>query len=190
MVAGIACRNGIAVRVPETPCMTKNFHASAFSHSRTPRLCVSFALSRAFLRHKKIPRPACARRATRFTFAVPLVSLIVDFNSYFASVEQQEQPALRGRPVAVVPMLADTTCAIAASYEAKRFGVKTGTPRAMIVKLNEAANKAVLDRAVRDHFLKVGLVLKGGTPEEYTAIIKNEIDAYAKVIKERNLVIE
>jgi tripartite-type tricarboxylate transporter receptor subunit TctC len=70
------------------------------------------------------------------------------------------------------------------------FGVKTGTPRAMINKLNEAANKAVQDRAVRDHFLKVGLVLKGGTPEEYTAIIKNEIDAYAKVIKERNLVIE
>ena len=58
---------------------------------------------------------------------MPLASLIVDFNSYFASVEQQEQPALRGRPVAVVPMLADSTCAIAASYEAKKFGVKTGT---------------------------------------------------------------
>lgn len=53
--------------------------------------------------------------------------MVVDFNSYFASVEQQEQPVLRGRPVAVVPMMADTTCAIAASYEAKKFGVKTGT---------------------------------------------------------------
>lgn len=53
--------------------------------------------------------------------------LVVDFNSYFASVEQQLDPALRGRPVAVVPMLADTTCCIAASYQAKAFGVKTGT---------------------------------------------------------------
>lgn len=56
-----------------------------------------------------------------------LRSLFIDFNSYFASVEQQLHPELRGKPIAVVPMIADTTCAIAASYEAKRFGVKTGT---------------------------------------------------------------
>ena len=58
---------------------------------------------------------------------MPLRALYVDFNSYFASVEQQLQPELRGRPVGVLPVLADTTCCIAASYEAKRCGVKTGT---------------------------------------------------------------
>jgi DNA polymerase-4 len=57
----------------------------------------------------------------------PLRWLFLDLNSYFASVEQQEQPALRGKPTAVVPMLVDSTCCIAASYEAKAFGVKTGT---------------------------------------------------------------
>lgn len=53
--------------------------------------------------------------------------LFLDMNSYFASVEQQLRPELRGKPTVVVPVMADTTCCIAASYEAKRYGIKTGT---------------------------------------------------------------
>lgn len=53
--------------------------------------------------------------------------LLLDLNSYFASVEQELQPQLRGRPIAVVPTVAETTSCIAVSYEAKAFGVKTGT---------------------------------------------------------------
>src|SRR5688572_27153742 len=54
--------------------------------------------------------------------------LFLDLNSYFASVEQNERRELRGRPVAVVPMMTDSTCAIAASKEAKLYGIRTGTP--------------------------------------------------------------
>ncbi len=53
--------------------------------------------------------------------------LFLDLNSFFASVEQQENPELRGKPVAVVAVLTDSTCAIAASVQAKKFGIKTGT---------------------------------------------------------------
>jgi len=59
---------------------------------------------------------------------VTLRCLFVDFDSFFASVEQHDAPHLRGRPVAVIPVASATTCCIAASKEAKRdFGIKTGT---------------------------------------------------------------
>jgi DNA polymerase-4 len=53
--------------------------------------------------------------------------LFIDFDSFYASVEQQDNLEYRGRPVIVVPVVSDYTCAIAASYQAKRLGVKTGT---------------------------------------------------------------
>lgn len=53
--------------------------------------------------------------------------LLFDLNSYFASCEQQERPELRGKPVACVAMITDSTSVLAASYEAKKYGIKTGT---------------------------------------------------------------
>lgn len=64
-----------------------------------------------------------------------LRALLLDFNSYFASVEQQLRPELRGRPLGVLPVMAETTCCIAASYQAKRLGIKTGTSVAEARKL-------------------------------------------------------
>lgn len=52
--------------------------------------------------------------------------LFLDMNAFFASAEQHLRPELRGRPVAVVPTMTDRTCCIAASYEARAWGVKTG----------------------------------------------------------------
>jgi DNA polymerase-4 len=50
----------------------------------------------------------------------------LDINSCFASVEQLYNPALIGKPVAVAAYKTDHGCVLAASREAKKFGVKTG----------------------------------------------------------------
>ena len=54
-------------------------------------------------------------------------TLYIDMNSFFASVEQQVDPALRGRPVAITAVEAESGCIVAASKEAKRHGIGVGT---------------------------------------------------------------
>ncbi|WDI31074.1 hypothetical protein PUV54_14050 [Hyphococcus flavus] len=56
-----------------------------------------------------------------------LAYLFIDFNAYFAGVEQHDYPELRGRPVIVSPLKSEHTSAIAASYEARPFGIRRGT---------------------------------------------------------------
>lgn len=62
---------------------------------------------------------------TSFNPASPTI-MHLDLNSCFASVEQQANPLLRDKPVAVVHTPAPYGCILAPSVEAKLWGVKTG----------------------------------------------------------------
>lgn len=53
--------------------------------------------------------------------------LFIDMNAFFASCEQQKNPCYRNKPLVVTPVNAPTGCVVAKSYEAKKYGINTGT---------------------------------------------------------------
>lgn len=98
--------------------------------------------------------------------------LHLDMDSFFATVEQQARPSLRGRAVGITMVNAPGGTIVAASIEAKRFGVKTGT------KVAEA--KALIP----------DITLLPPTPEKYRAIHRRFRDiagSYPGTLKPRSI---
>lgn len=88
----------------------------------------------------------------RSEFAVVPKVLFLDMNAFYASVEQQDNPMYRGCPLAVVPVLAERTSVIAASYEAKRFGVHTGTK---VAEARQRCPELIVVEARRERYIEV-----------------------------------
>lgn len=78
--------------------------------------------------------------------------MLVDMNSFFASVEQQANPFLRGRAVGVCASLHNTSCLIATSKEAKALGIRTG---ALIYKAKKICPKIILIEAEPEKYREV-----------------------------------
>lgn len=62
--------------------------------------------------------------------------LYLDMNSYFASCEQQNNPKYQNKPLVVAPFNGPTGTIIASSFEAKKFGIKTGMKVKEALELN------------------------------------------------------
>ena len=132
---------------------------------------------------------------TRITPGSGATILHADLDSFYASVEQRDDPSLRGRPIIVGGGIV-----LAASYEAKRMGVYTPMPEFQARRVcpdvvvvaprfaaYTAASKAVFDvfndtspsvegLSIDEAFLDVsGLWRIAGTPEEIGARLRSEV---------------
>src|SRR3989344_1903699 len=79
-------------------------------------------------------------------------TMLIDMNSFFASVEQQANPLWRGRPLGVGNSLHETSCLIGTSKEAKKLGIGTGTS---IYKAKRIYPNIIVTRSDPDKYREV-----------------------------------
>ena len=75
-------------------------------------------------------------------------------------------------------------------YDAATWGgilAPAGTPKPVLAKLNGAINAALKQDDVRTRLGGAGIEIQGGTPEEFGAVIKAEIDKWGRIVKQAGI---
>jgi tripartite-type tricarboxylate transporter receptor subunit TctC len=66
----------------------------------------------------------------------------------------------------------------------------SGTPREVIAKWNAEINRIVGGREFQERVAGLGVTTKIGTPEEFNAYLRSEVERYAKVVKSANVKVD
>jgi tripartite-type tricarboxylate transporter receptor subunit TctC len=85
-----------------------------------------------------------------------------------------------------VPSAVDTVPALEA-YEWNGAFVPHGTPPAIVQKLNKAINEAIVSPEVKERFAQLNVEVRPNTPVEFRAFVEDQMQHWAKVVKEANI---
>jgi tripartite-type tricarboxylate transporter receptor subunit TctC len=85
-----------------------------------------------------------------------------------------------------VPSAVDTLPALEA-YEWNGAFVPHGTPPAIIAKLNAAINQAITSPEVKERFAQLNIETRPNTPAEFRAFVEDQMQHWAKVVKDANI---
>jgi tripartite-type tricarboxylate transporter receptor subunit TctC len=118
------------------------------------------------------------------------------FDTVSAIQEHVKSGTVRGLAVTTltrsnaVPDLPTIAEAALPGYDASTWGgilAPAKTPKDVVMKLNTAMNNALKMDDVRAKLIGAGIQIQGGTPEQFAAVIKSEVDKWGKVVKEANI---
>jgi DNA polymerase-4 len=86
-------------------------------------------------------------------------TLVIDLNCAFASIEQQHDPTLRGRPLAIAAYATDAATIVSSSREARDLGIKTGMrvfeAKALFPKITVREPDPPLYRQASDRMIEI-----------------------------------
>lgn len=110
--------------------------------------------------------------------------LHIDINSCFATIEQQANPYLRGKPTVVASYNAPYGCTLAASKEAKLLGIKTGT---RIFEAKKVYPNLIVIEPDSDKYRFVHKALKNLLLEYTPYVIPKSIDEFVLDLSQSHL---
>lgn len=115
------------------------------------------------------------------------VILHLDMDAFYASVEQRDNPALRGKPVIVGSPPTQRGVVAAASYEARKFGVRSALPS---VTAGRLCPNGIFIRPRMDHYRAesqqiMAILAQTGADVERTSIDEAYLDV-SKIVPEMN----
>src|SRR5258706_4864747 len=105
----------------------------------------------------------------------------LDMDAFYAAIEQRDQPALRGKPVIVGSPPTQRGVVCAASYEARKFGVRSAMPS---ITAGRLCPKGLFVRPRMDHYRDesrqiIKLVAESGAVIEQVSIDEAYLDLSA-----------
>lgn len=115
----------------------------------------------------------------QFITPLPVLELIAAGKLHALAVTAPNRmPALKDVPTVVEEGFPDLII-----QDWNGFVVKSGTPDAVVARLNEATNRALAKPSVREAFAKIAAEPAGGSPTEFGAHIKSQVAHWSRVVK-------
>jgi tripartite-type tricarboxylate transporter receptor subunit TctC len=91
--------------------------------------------------------------------------------------------AKRSSAMPELPTIAESGLA---GYDASTWGgilAPAGTPKPVVARLNSSINAALKEEDVRKRLMGAGIEIQGGTPEQFAAVIRDEVEKWGRVTK-------